>query len=630
MNSDNENLQTTTDKSQEINLEKRIKLLLEDKLWDEAKERCERLTRLNPDNPNAALYTLLAENKAANPDELSKTSQTFIDSELWKKAKQNSNQELLSKLEAIEAAVIETNKKQIAEESVNLLKKAVSDSEEKREAKYTATITSNRIYNAKKHTHLLSLIVSVILLILSIGYFIYFVYNPWAQYSNACKLIDQNNHQAALEALAQNQYNPNAVVKKNDLEIQYYDPALSGKYDVANKYSEEGEYLNAAATYRQLGYYKDSISKENRCITMLNGEINEIEEPHFFSIDEISKQIEEEKQQKIKAIEETKRYVYEEKLKELEKEKAELNKKLEEQRKIEQKKQEKKQLLEKAAMEKVENELAIARSKEEEAKRIAKETEKRRALMKVNQGETKTIKVNGVDFVLIGCSEGSFWMGSHPQERGRGADETQHYVTIPQGFYIGRSEITQAQYKAVAGFNPSSSFIKGDNKPVFQISWFMANEFCEKLNALTKHSRPAHWHFDLPTEIQWEYACRAGTNTAFNNGSWTSINDCAWYSGNTPARTLSDVAKKQPNAWGLFDMHGSLWEWCKDDYGTYADTTNASLNPYKMSGFKKILRGGSYKSTLEDCRSAKRNSSVPGNNGNGTYDIGFRIVLVAD
>lgn len=629
MSSEKENLQTN-DNSQENNLELRIKLLLEDKLWDKAQKRCERLNEINPDNPNIALFSLLVENKASNLEELSKSEQNFIDSDLWKKAKQSINTELLSKFEKIEAEYIEKNKKLLAEESVAQLKKAIAEVEEKRETKTKKKFTKNRSYAFKESTHIHSLAVSIILIILSIAYFTYFVYLPWAQYTEACGLIEQNNHQQAIECLKNNKYYPEAVVKKNNLEINSYGIPLAGKYDVANKYAEEGEYLNAASTYRQLGYYKDAIQKEKECITLLNGDINDVEEPRFLDINEIKKQIEDKKQQEAKAIEETKRYVLEEKLKEQAIEIAEKNKKLEEQRRKEQEKKEEQQLLEKAALEKVKEEEAIEKGKQEEAQRVAKEANRRRALMKVSQGSIKIIKVNGVDFTLIGCSDGNFWMGSHPEERGRGADESQHYVTISQGFYIGKTEVTQAQYKAVAGFNPSSSFIRGDNKPVFQISWFMAQEFCEKLNAITKHTRPAHWHFDLPTEAQWEYACRAGSNTAFNNGSWTYIDNCAWHSGNTPARTLSDVASKNPNAWGLYDMHGSLWEWCKDDYGEYSDTTDASLNPYKMSGFKKVLRGGSYKSQIVDCRSAKRKNSVPGNDGNGTYDIGFRIVLVAD
>lgn len=630
MNSEIENLlKPTSDNSAEKNLETRIKLLLEDKLWDDAKKRCEKLTKLNPDNPNIALFSLLVENKVSTLDELSTVGQSLIESELWKKTKQSNNTEILSKLEAIEAKISEDNQKQIAEESVAQLKKAMADAEEKRDIEANRKYI-NRSPAVKENKHILSLTVSIFLLVSSISYYVYFVFNPWASYYEACELKSKNDYHQAIEILKNNRYYPEAVLKKNELEIEFYNIPLSGKYDVANKYSEEGEYLNAASTYRQLGFYKDCIQKEMDCLSLLNGDINEVEEPQIITIDEITKQLADKKQREEKAIEDTKRFIFEEKLKEIEKEKAERNKKLEEQRIIEEKKLEAQLLLEKAAKEKAEEEAAIEKGKQEEAKRIAKEADKRRALMKVTQGTTKTIRVNGVDFVLIGCSDGNFWMGSHPQERGRGKDELQHYVTISQGFYIGTHEVTQAQYKAIAGFNPSASFIKGDNKPVFQISWFMARDFCDKLNALTKHTRPAHWHFDLPTEIQWEYACRAGSDTAFNNGSWTSIEDCAWYAENTPARTLSDVASKRPNAWGLYDMHGSVWEWCKDDYGKYSDTTDAALNPYKMSGFKKVLRGGSYKSQIDDCRSAKRKSSVPGNDGNGTYDIGFRIVLVAD
>ncbi len=225
------------------------------------------------------------------------------------------------------------------------------------------------------------------------------------------------------------------------------------------------------------------------------------------------------------------------------------------------------------------------------------------------------------NFKLI--SAGTFTMGSPTDEPGRDSDETQHEGTLTKSFYIQTTEVTQGQWKAVMGENPSSFEKCGDDCPVETVSWNDVQEFIEQLNQMEGTDK-----YRLPTEAEWEYACRAGSTTAFAKGGITetecgydpNLDAMGWYCGNSDDET-HPVAQKDPNDWGLYDMHGNVWEWCQDLKGEYpsspvSDPTGAS------SGTYRVLRGGSWPDKAMTCRSAKRLSIYPERRG---YDLGFRV-----
>ncbi|MBQ7401834.1 MAG: formylglycine-generating enzyme family protein [Lentisphaeria bacterium] len=222
----------------------------------------------------------------------------------------------------------------------------------------------------------------------------------------------------------------------------------------------------------------------------------------------------------------------------------------------------------------------------------------------------------GVKLKMVMVPAGSF-------QRGR------QTVTLTKPFYLGKFEVTQAQWKAVMGSNPSG--FKGDNLPVECVSWHDAKEFCKKLNEIYADKLPAGYRFDLPTEAQWEYACRAGTTTALNNGKdltssdgrCVNLNEVAWYYQNSGAGTHR-VGQKRANAWGLYDMHGNVWEWCRDLYGSYP--YGSVTNPVgPSSGSYCVIRGGSWFYDADGCRSADRHGDVPSRRNRSG---GFRLALV--
>ena len=202
-------------------------------------------------------------------------------------------------------------------------------------------------------------------------------------------------------------------------------------------------------------------------------------------------------------------------------------------------------------------------------------------------------------------------------------------VTLSKPFWLGKYEVTQAQWKAVMGNNPSR--FKGDNLPVEQVSLVDAKKFCIKLNEIYADKLPSGYQFDLPTEAQWEYACRAGTTTDLNNGknltsNWeecSNLNEVAWYIKNTRI-TTSEVGQKRANAWGLYDMHGNVWEWCRDRYGDYPG--RAVTDPVGPSfGSNHVIRGGSWYDFADICRSDCRGSRGPLIRSDSG---GFRLALV--
>ena len=166
---------------------------------------------------------------------------------------------------------------------------------------------------------------------------------------------------------------------------------------------------------------------------------------------------------------------------------------------------------------------------------------------------------------MVWCPPGTFIMGSPHDEPGRFADEEQIEVELTRGFWIARTQLTQKVWKEVMGNNPSN--FNGEDRPVESVSWNDCQDFLKVLN----ESYPVEgFEFRLPTEAQWEYACRAGTTTAFFFGDDPSqLGDYAWYAENSNWET-HPVAQKLPNPWGLYDMHGNVWERCQDLYGDYA------------------------------------------------------------
>ena len=214
-------------------------------------------------------------------------------------------------------------------------------------------------------------------------------------------------------------------------------------------------------------------------------------------------------------------------------------------------------------------------------------------------------------------------MGSPSSEVDRSSDETQHQVTVSD-FHIGKYEVTQALWKAVMDNNPSN--FKGDELPVEEVSWNDVQEFLQKLNAKTGKT------YRLPTEAEWEYACRAGTTTPFNTGNNLTTSQ-ANYDGNYPYNNNAEgeyrnktmpVGSFPPNTWGLYDMHGNVWEWCSDWYGAdYSNSNSPQTNPAgPSSGSFRVFHGGSWYSYAQYCRAAYRSSDAPGRR---TDIIGFRL-----
>ena len=216
----------------------------------------------------------------------------------------------------------------------------------------------------------------------------------------------------------------------------------------------------------------------------------------------------------------------------------------------------------------------------------------------------------GMDLKLLPA--GVFKMGDKDDE---------HEVTLTKPFMLGIHEVTQAQYEQVMGVNTSK--FKGANNPVEQVIWDEAVEFCRKLSALPVEKRAGRV-YRLPTEAEWEYACRAGTTTAYSFGDNESeLFKYAWNTGNSVSATHA-VGGKQPNAWGLYDMHGNVWEWCQDRYGDYPRGSVTDPGG-ATSGSRRVVRGGSWYGPAELCRSAYRYGRGPSDRNYGF--CGFRVCL---
>jgi len=238
--------------------------------------------------------------------------------------------------------------------------------------------------------------------------------------------------------------------------------------------------------------------------------------------------------------------------------------------------------------------------------------------------------VQDVRFVWRWICPERFMMGSSELETSRYKDEgPQHEVLLTRGFWLGETPVTQAQWQAVAGENPSAFKEKGDQRPVEQVSLLNCRDFAEKLNGLLPGL-----HAALPTEAQWEYACRASTQSAFHDGSACTepegidpaLDKLGWFDKNSNGQP-HEVKQKDANAWGLYDMHGNVWEWCWDawDEKAYAGRGSLSLDPEVTNadvGAFRVVRGGSWFDQAQYCRSAMRGRHHPGNRWS---NLGFRL-----
>ncbi len=259
----------------------------------------------------------------------------------------------------------------------------------------------------------------------------------------------------------------------------------------------------------------------------------------------------------------------------------------------------------------------------------------------VTLAETFTSRASGIKLKLIPA--GKFLMGSAKDDRDEvlkpNDDEfPQHEVRITRPFYLGVTEVTQGQYRAITGESPSN-FKGSDDLPVEQVSWLDAVKFCNALGA--KEGRPAFYRINgdtvtvpdpkapgyrLPTEAEWEYACRAGRTTRFSFGDDAAdLGSFAWVDSNSDSKTHA-IGQKRPNAFGLYDMHGNVWEWCGDWYdANYYAQSPAQDPPGAATASVRVIRGGSWYGNPRDARSAIRNWITPANRH---IFLGFRLALV--
>jgi formylglycine-generating enzyme required for sulfatase activity len=229
---------------------------------------------------------------------------------------------------------------------------------------------------------------------------------------------------------------------------------------------------------------------------------------------------------------------------------------------------------------------------------------------------------------MIWIPAGEFVMGSPPTETGRDPDEgPQTRVVITKGFWMGKCEVTQGEYQSLMGSNPSTS-TEEPARPVDKVNWYEAVEYCKKLTQTeeTAGRLPAGYGYRLPTEAEWEYACRAGSKTRFCYGddkNETQLGDYAWFARNGESMT-HPVGTRRPNDWGLQDMHGNVWEWCLDRWEGKLPGGTITNAPVFSQGNLRTARGGSWLYEPKSCRSANRDDYGPANR---CSDVGFRLVL---
>jgi len=253
--------------------------------------------------------------------------------------------------------------------------------------------------------------------------------------------------------------------------------------------------------------------------------------------------------------------------------------------------------------------LLVAPFSEAKAKEVQKSVAK--SLQKEVEEKADLGKAIKLEMVLIPA--GKFMMGSPASEKGRRDNETQHEVTLTKPFYMGKYEVTQEQWESVMGNNLSSN--KGAKLPVTDVSWNDCQDFIKKLNASTKGG------YRLPTEAEWEYACRAGKTTAYAVGASLTNIDANIEGG--PAGSIKAVGGYNPNAFGLYDMHGNVWEWCNDDWKADYPAGSATDPKGPATGTHRVLRGGSFIDFASLARSSDRLNNSPTDR---FLNGGFRLV----
>lgn len=233
------------------------------------------------------------------------------------------------------------------------------------------------------------------------------------------------------------------------------------------------------------------------------------------------------------------------------------------------------------------------------------ENSKKKLVALYEDSPQNIITIHGMNFVHIPA--GTFKMGS---ENGYDDERPCHIVTLTEDFYMTDTPITQAQYQAMMGENPSK--FKGDDRPVERVSWHDATNFCLQLM-----DHVPYYTISLPTEAEWEYACQG------NGSICTPLNAYAWYINNSE-KTTHDVAQLKPNGFGLYDMLGNVWEWCKDKYDADYYASSPMKNPRCDTGSVAVLRGGGWCCGAFDVRAPGRYWDAPANRSN---DFGFRCIL---
>ena len=395
------------------------------------------------------------------------------------------------------------------------------------------------------------------------------------------------------------------------LYFYYFKP--NKQYNIANKLASEKKYNEALSIYDELGDYKDSKEKYHKyflekCKELI---INRIQQKEY----ELA--IEESKKNNVDLLEFTKDLLYQEGKATFDN--KEFYEAIEILKHISTYKDSKNYIQE------CENNLLY-----EKATRLYADKNYKEVIALFDNFENKKKLYDLFMNDMVMCPEGSFMMGSPKNELGRNfkgdynngkeyyCDETEHKVTISKPFYIGKYEVTESLYLSI--MNKKDYIIKARDIPV-EIQCFDARSFCNKLNSLLKNSIPQGYRFDLPTEAQWEYACRAGTITSLNSGKnittvkgyCPNLDEVCWYSENSEG-VAHPVGQKKPNSWGIYDMHGNVAEWCKNEY--------FNVEP-ECNGWVSSVRGGAYSNTNNiSYRSAYRGTTDPDCDFNG-----FRIAL---
>lgn len=238
-----------------------------------------------------------------------------------------------------------------------------------------------------------------------------------------------------------------------------------------------------------------------------------------------------------------------------------------------------------------------------------------------NAGKTILLPAQIIPLDMVFVEKGSFTMSRKDGDNYE--DEVSHTATLKNNFYIGRTEVTQEQYQAVMGKNPSPEVI-APRMPVVQVSWVDAMTFCDKLN--DAGLAPEGWRFTLPTETQWEYAASGGENGhGFKFSGSNDLDEVGWYTENSDG-SMHFVGQKKPNELGICDMNGNVWEWCLDDHKGSSRNATPELNRKNESGgARRVVRGGSWDYVPRFCRNAIRDSHSAEYRDN--Y-LGFRVVIV--